>query len=119
MSVEEGLCFKGEAQDLEEMVGNLLDNACKWAERNVSVTATKADGKMPMLTIIVDDDGPGLPPEKREQVLKRGERLDEAVPGSGLGLNIVGETAELYGGALHLSESEQSGLRAQILLPRV
>jgi signal transduction histidine kinase len=119
MSVEEGLCFKGEAQDLEEMVGNLLDNACKWAERNVSVTATKAEGKIPMLAIIVDDDGPGLPPEKREQVLKRGERLDEAVPGSGLGLNIVGETAELYGGELNLSESEQNGLRARILLPRV
>ncbi len=119
MSVEEGLCFKGEAQDLEEMVGNLLDNACKWAAKTVLVKAVSVAGTIPMLTITVDDDGPGLPPEKRDQVLKRGERLDEAVPGSGLGLNIVGETAELYGGELRLSESEQQGLRAEISLPRV
>lgn len=119
MSVDEGLSFKGEAQDLEEMVGNLLDNACKWAEKNVAVSAVSTAGTIPMLTITVDDDGPGLPPEKRDQVLKRGERLDEAVPGSGLGLNIVGETAELYGGELRLSESEQNGLRAEITLPRV
>ena len=119
MSVEEALSFKGEAQDLEEMVGNLLDNACKWAEKNVSVTAVAITGTIPMLTITVDDDGPGLPPEKRDQVLKRGERLDEAVPGSGLGLNIVGETAEIYGGELRLSESDQKGLRAEITLPRV
>ncbi|MEQ9144381.1 MAG: ATP-binding protein [Parvibaculaceae bacterium] len=117
--VEAGLAFKGEAQDLEEMVGNLLDNACKWAKTTVAVSATRADGKMPMLRIRVEDDGPGLPEEKRALVLERGTRLDEAVPGSGLGLNIVGETAELYGGTLSLLESEQGGLRAELLLPRV
>ncbi len=118
-SVESDLAFKGEAQDLEEMIGNLLDNACKWAHERVWVTAGKAEGKTPMLCITVSDDGPGLPEEKRALVLKRGMRLDEAVPGSGLGLNIVGETAELYGGALTLKESEQGGLRAELLLPRV
>lgn len=118
-SVEEGLAFKGEAQDLEEMVGNLLDNACKWTNGKVWVHANKVDGKMPMLRIVVSDDGAGLPAEKRALVLKRGTRLDEAVPGSGLGLNIVGETAELYGGSLMLDESEQGGLKAILLLPRV
>jgi len=120
--LEDGLAFKGEAQDFEEMVGNLLDNACKWATRDVLVTATKISGsgsKGPMLRITVEDDGPGLPEEKRALVLQRGARLDEAVPGSGLGLNIVGETAELYGGTLTLSESNMGGLRAEILLPRV
>ncbi|MEQ9518668.1 MAG: sensor histidine kinase, partial [Parvibaculum sp.] len=118
-SIEEGLAFKGEAQDLEEMVGNLLDNACKWADRNVNLRAVKSAGTVPRLLISVEDDGPGLPEEKRAMVLERGTRLDEAVPGSGLGLNIVGETAELYGGELLLGESEQGGLKAEIRLPRV
>ena len=116
---EDGLAFKGEAQDLEEMVGNLLDNACKWADRNVTIRALAVSGKIPQLLISVEDDGPGLPAEKRDLVLKRGTRLDEAVPGSGLGLNIVGETAELYGGELTLSESEQGGVKAELRLPKV
>jgi signal transduction histidine kinase len=118
-SVEDGLAFKGETQDFEEMIGNLLDNACKWTRGNVWVNAVVAEGKLPMLRITVSDDGPGLPEEKRALVLKRGTRLDEAVPGSGLGLNIVGETAELYGGSLTLEESEQGGLKAELILPRV
>ncbi len=121
-NVDDGLAFKGEAQDFEEMVGNLLDNACKWAARNVLVTATVVAGgqtRGPMLRVTVEDDGQGLPEEKRALVLQRGTRLDEAVPGSGLGLSIVGETAELYGGTLKLDESAEGGLRAELLLPRV
>ena len=91
--------FRGERQDLEEMVGNLVDNACKWAQMRVSVEVIAEQGTaQPMARIIVDDDGPGLSPAQREQVAQRGRRLDETKPGSGLGLSIVMELAALYGG---------------------
>jgi signal transduction histidine kinase len=113
------LAFRGEAQDLEEMVGNLLDNACKWGKALVRVRARTDATDRSKLIVSVEDDGPGLPADKRALVLKRGARLDEATPGSGLGLNIVGETAELYGGSLLLGVSERGGLKAEIILPRV
>jgi signal transduction histidine kinase len=107
--------FRGEKQDLEEMIGNLLDNACKWATNHVAITASPKEGGK--LTIIVDDDGPGLTPEAREQAIKRGRRLDETAPGSGLGLSIVDDLSKLYGGALTLLDSPLGGLRAQLELP--
>jgi signal transduction histidine kinase len=114
--------FRGERQDLEEMVGNLVDNACKWAQMRVSVevVAERAGGAAPAaVRIIVDDDGPGLNPSQRDQVARRGRRLDETKPGSGLGLSIVLELAALYGGNLQLGNAPIGGLRAELVLPAV
>jgi signal transduction histidine kinase len=111
--------FRGERQDLEEMVGNLVDNACKWASSRVSVEVAPerpAPGRE-VVRIVVDDDGPGLTAAQREQVGSRGRRLDETKPGSGLGLSIVVELAQLYGGALNLGTAPIGGLRAELVLP--
>jgi signal transduction histidine kinase len=108
------LAFRGARQDLEEMLGNLLDNACKWARSRVVASAGAVDER---LMVVVEDDGPGLPPERRNEVMQRGRRLDERVPGSGLGLSIVVDIAELYGGALSLHEAASGGLRARLELP--
>jgi signal transduction histidine kinase len=117
----EGARFRGEQQDLEEMVGNLVDNACKWAQSRVAVEAfsEKPDPQDDRRTIriMVDDDGPGLSPQQREQVARRGRRLDETKPGSGLGLSIVVELASLYGGSLTLGTAPIGGLRAELMLP--
>jgi signal transduction histidine kinase len=114
--------FRGEKQDLEEMVGNLVDNACKWAQSRVAVEVmgehAKAAHALPTLRVVVDDDGPGLTPSQREQVQgRRGNRLDETKPGSGLGLSIVVDLAALYGGALTLGTAPIGGLRAELVLP--
>lgn len=106
--------FRGERQDLEEMLGNLMDNACKWAEGTVSLSVAPGAGR---LTIAVDDDGPGLAPGQREEAMGRGKRLDESSTGSGLGLAIVADIAGLYGGELKLEESPSGGLRAVLVLP--
>ncbi len=114
----EALKFRGERQDLEEMVGNLMDNACKWAAARVTVSARPAPSAAgrSLLVIAVEDDGPGLPPELRSQALKRGQRLDETKPGSGLGLAIVRETAAMYNGDVQLDEASLGGLRASLTL---
>ena len=109
--------FQGEQQDLEEMIGNLVDNACKWAQSRVSVEVVTEIGAKQMVRIIVDDDGPGLTAAQREQVARRGRRLDETKPGSGLGLSIVVELAGLYGGSLTLGSAPIGGLRAELVLP--
>ena len=101
-------------EDLDEMLGNLIENACKWTRRNV-VVAAAVDGDA--VTITVDDDGSGLPPEMRETVIQRGVRADEAAPGTGLGLAIVRDLAELYGGSITLSEASTHGLLASLRLP--
>ena len=100
--------------DLDEMLGNLLDNACKWSRSRVVVEAAAGNGRV---VVTVDDDGPGLSPELRQAVLRRGVRADEAAPGSGLGLAIVRDLAELYGGAIALEASPAGGLRARLELP--
>jgi len=110
----ESLSFRGEAQDLQEMLGNLIDNACKWANRQVEVSA---QSNKITLTITIDDDGPGLGVEKREAVIRRGVRADEKVKGSGLGLAIVDDLARLYGGLLNLMDSPLGGLRVVLTLP--
>ncbi len=97
--------FAGEVQDLQEMLGNLMDNACRWARRSVHVSVFRdgaGDGSPARLAIVVEDDGPGIAPARRVEVLARGIRLDETVPGSGLGLAIVQDLAALYGGTLSL-----------------
>jgi signal transduction histidine kinase len=101
-------------EDLEELLGNLLDNACKWARSRVHLSAVQHDR---MVTITVDDDGAGLEPGLRMAVLQRGVRADEKAPGSGLGLAIVRDLAEAYGGAIVLEESVSGGLRARLTLP--
>ena len=110
----DGLVFDGETQDLEEMLGNLLDNTCKWARRRVEVS-TERNGDR--LRLAVEDDGPGVPEVQLAEVLERGRRLDPTVPGSGLGLSIVHQVAALYGGALALSPSPLGGLAATLDLP--
>ena len=111
--------FRGEAQDLEEVAGNLVDNACKWAATRVVLSVVPAPPRngRAYFVLAVEDDGPGLPEAARKTVLKRGARLDESKPGSGLGLSIVTEIAELYGGELRLETSQLGGLRAELLLP--
>lgn len=110
------LSFRGERQDFEEMAGNLIDNACKWARSRVAVSALR---KGAVLEIRVGDDGPGLDPQDRERAVERGERLDESVPGSGLGLAIVHDIAKLYGGAMELGDSPLGGLEALLTLPAI
>jgi signal transduction histidine kinase len=112
--------FKGEQPDLEEMVGNLVDNACKWANSRVSIEVfAQGTGSGPAVHIVVDDDGPGLDADQREQVTRRGQRLDETKPGSGLGLSIVVDLAALYEGNLTLGTAPIGGLRAELVLPAV
>ena len=101
-------------EDLDEMLGNLLDNACKWAGSRVTVASSLEDGGV---SITIDDDGPGLEPSKRSVVLQRGVRADETESGSGLGLAIVRDLAELYGGSISLGASPIKGLRARLRLP--
>ncbi|MGY0574998.1 ATP-binding protein [Bradyrhizobium sp. RDM12] len=115
--------FRGERQDLEEMVGNLVDNACKWAASRVFievlVEASQQAGTGPRLRLVVDDDGRGLSEAERAQVSRRGQRLDESKPGSGLGLSIVTDLAALYGGSLSLGSAPIGGLRAELVLPGI
>ncbi len=110
--------FAGDEQDLQEMVGNLLDNACKWARQRVALRVSSDDAEAGALCIHIEDDGPGIPEALRSVVTARGTRLDEAVPGSGLGLDIVQELAGLYGGRLQLQQSAWGGLQASLSLPR-
>ena len=121
VDLPEAIRFRGEKQDLEEILGNLMDNGCKWCRGRVMVTAQlepapRGDERR-FMTIYVDDDGPGLSPEKRVEAVKRGQRLDETVPGTGLGLSIVTELATLYGGKFQLADSPIGGLRCEIILP--
>ena len=106
--------FRGEQQDLEEMLGNLMDNACKWARGRIAATSRHDDGR---LTITIEDDGPGLPGELQGYAPAPGARFDEKVPGTGLGLAIVRDLATLYSGSMKLGSSGLGGLRAELTLP--
>jgi signal transduction histidine kinase len=108
------IVFRGEEQDLQEMLGNLLDNACKWAARRVEIALLRTGAE---LMIRLDDDGRGIAEPERQRVLNRGERADEQVPGSGLGLAIVDDLARLYDGRVELADSPLGGLRAVLVLP--
>lgn len=113
---DDAIWFAGEAQDLQEMLGNLLDNAGRWARHAVSVEAQQQGQR---LLITIDDDGPGIAPERRAAALTRGVRLDESAPGSGLGLHIVAALSVLYGGSVELRDSPLGGLRVQLNLPAI
>jgi signal transduction histidine kinase len=106
--------IRGQQEDLEEMLGNLLDNACKWAKSRVKIQSLQEKGAV---VITVDDDGSGLAASMRDLVLQRGVRADEAAPGSGLGLAIVRDLVELYGGIFSLEDSPLGGLRTRLRLP--
>ncbi len=114
--VADDLAFLGERQDLLEIVGNVLENACKWCVRRVRVSAHAVSPRA--LAIHIEDDGPGLAPEERQRVIQRGARLDEGAPGSGLGLSIVDELVRAYGGSMELTASPMGGLKVELVLPR-
>jgi signal transduction histidine kinase len=112
-----GSCsFRGESQDLEEMLGNLMDNACKWANSRMIVSC-KPQPEFQRCRLSVEDDGPGIPKSEIQRVLQRGKRLDTTVQGHGLGLSIVQDIVELYGGKLTFRTSELGGLCAELDLP--
>ena len=114
VDVDPAHAVRVQRQDLDEMLGNLLDNACKWARAIVRISSSTSDSGV---AIAVDDDGAGVPVGQRERVLRRGVKADEAAPGSGLGLAIVRDLAELYRGSLSLEDSPSGGLRAKLVLP--
>ena len=111
----DGLCFLGERQDLQEILGNLIENGCKWSRRRVRISA--GPNGLGQMIVVVEDDGPGLPEDQREQALKRGARMDEAAPGSGLGLSIVDDLTRAYGGRVTLAASDLGGLKVMLELP--
>jgi len=113
--VQRGLEFRGDTGDFLEMAGNLLDNACKWCEQRVSLSMRRGgDGE---LRLVVEDDGPGIPAEAAGMLLRRGTRLDESTPGHGIGLAVVRELAESYGGKLEIGTSELGGAEIRVTLP--
>jgi signal transduction histidine kinase len=112
--IKPGLSVACEPQDLDEMLGNILDNSFKWAKSKVEITASVSQGSV---ALTLEDDGPGLADDKLPQALLPGRRLDESAPGSGFGLSITRELAELYGGNIRLSRSELGGLRVELVLP--
>ncbi len=106
--------FRGDRQDLQEMIGNLAENACKWARGQVRIAVSRTADH---IEITVEDDGPGLPEDQRTKMLQRGARFDETMPGSGLGLSIVQDISRLYSGDLVLGSAALGGLQARLTLP--
>jgi len=113
---DDPIAFAGEREDFEEICGNLLENACKWADSRVEVSIAPSDASA-MFEVLVADDGPGISAEKRELALRRGQRLDESKPGTGLGLSIVVETVRAYRGEVELDTSPLGGLQVRLTLP--
>ncbi|MEN5297352.1 ATP-binding protein [Brucella sp. TWI559] len=109
--------FAGEKEDLEEIVGNLLENAGKWGRRRIKIVLQSATDSQRQFEILIEDDGAGLAPDKMDAALKRGNRVDETKPGTGLGLAIVQDTVREYGGTLHLGKSDMGGLQVRVVLP--
>lgn len=113
------IAFAGEKEDFEEVFGNILENASKWAASRIKVEMDLVTGNVEQtFSITVHDDGPGINANDRHKALKRGQRLDESTPGTGLGLSIVVETVRAYHGDIVLSDSDLGGLAVTITLPR-
>jgi len=108
------LYVRVQREDLEEVLGNIFDNACKWAHSRLEFRAERNGA---FVSLILEDDGPGLPAAQRTTVFERGVRLDEAAPGSGLGLAIVRDLCEIYGGSIRLDDSPEGGLSVRVELP--
>ncbi|HEX5462116.1 MAG TPA: ATP-binding protein [Steroidobacteraceae bacterium] len=120
LAIQEGSHFIGDRGDFVELVGNLMDNACKWCRERVRVSVVVEDGRAggrENLTLAVEDDGPGIAEEDRAKVLERGVRTDETMPGHGLGLAMVHDTVDLYGGKLVVDASPLGGARFALRLP--
>jgi two-component system sensor histidine kinase PhoQ len=119
VKVEPNAQFVGDRDDFYELTGNLIDNACKWCTQRVNVTVTvdRAAPPKQRLKIVVEDDGPGISEGDRARVLERGVRADETVPGHGLGLAMVRDTVDLYGGSLTIERSDLGGARISLGLP--
>jgi len=119
-AVPEAVRFVGDRDDLGELLGNVMDNACKWCQSRVRVSAT-VEPQSPTRTrlrIVVEDDGPGIPDSELGRVLERGQRADEATPGHGLGLAMVRDAVGQYGGELRLARSAAlGGARIELELP--
>ena len=114
VDVDQSHFFRGEAQDLEELLGSLMENAAKWARSKVRVCSRETDDE---LIITIEDDGEGIPEDKRSDALQAGVRLDQKTPGTGLGLAIATDLAEIYGGTLSLSDSDLGGLCIKCAFP--
>lgn len=118
VDIPDGLRFRGERQDFEEMTGNLLDNACKWAQSHVVVRAREIhDSPRETMILTVVDDGPGLTDDQMASAVSRGERIDESKPGSGLGLSIIRELVRIYDGDFTMETAKVGGLRVRLILP--
>ncbi len=114
LRVSGDVAFRGDEGDLMELLGNLLDNAFKWAASTIRITAGNGNGQM---ALCVEDDGPGIEPQRADEVLQRGVRLDEATPGHGIGLPMVRDIVEAYGGKLVFERSKLGGANIVITLP--
>lgn len=120
VQIAKGLQFRGDTGDFLELAGNLLDNACKWCDRQVRVNAVPASaGRLSAggLVLTVSDDGPGIPEDAAEALLQRGMRLDESTPGHGIGLAVVKDIANSYGGQLAIARSALGGARMTVSIP--
>ena len=119
LAIERESQFVGDRGDFTELLGNLVDNACKWCRSHVRVTVTtdERSGPRQRLNVVVEDDGPGISEENRARVLERGVRTDESVPGHGLGRAMVRDTVDLYGGSLNIDTSPLGGARFTLRLP--
>jgi two-component system sensor histidine kinase PhoQ len=119
MAISAHAQFIGDRADLTELLGNLLDNACKWASARVriEVDIEEGAGTRAALRLVIDDDGPGIAEQDRAKVLQRGGRADEATPGHGLGLSMVHDTVALYGGTMRIDGSNLGGARFELRLP--
>ncbi len=118
VNLDETLVFRGHKRDLEDMVGNLMDNAAKWTKSDIRLIAMSDLDRPEMMRVTIEDNGRGLKPDEYEEAVKRGARLDEATPGTGLGLAIVDDLARAYKGQFILSRSDLGGLKAELLLPK-
>lgn len=118
IELESDLIFRGEKRDLEEMAGNLMDNACKWTQSEVNIRAITDPSDERFLLVTVSDNGPGIDQADYEKAVKRGMRLDEKTPGTGFGLAIVDDLAKAYKGSLSLNRSTVGGLKTVLRLPR-
>lgn len=114
INVEKNMRFSGEREDIEQVLGNLIDNACKWSKNEVAISVT---GDESSLVFGVEDNGPGLSTEQQKRAMKRGERLDEQTPGSGLGLSIVHDLMKAYDGTFTMARSKLGGLKATLTFP--
>ncbi|ALO46780.1 ATP-binding protein [Pseudohongiella spirulinae] len=117
--VEPGLLFLGDERDLMEMLGNLLDNACKYGHGRVVIRAIRnTDGELPV-SLVIEDDGPGISENERSVVLERGVRLDTLAPGQGIGMAVVADIVQSYGGRIDIDRSSLGGAKLSLLLPNV